>query len=349
MNDTLSATPQPRIFLVDDDPIIVQALRKALAGMGALHFATSGEDALRLMREHRPDLVLLDAELGTMSGFQVAEAMHGDPVLADVPVIFVTKHNEAYIECAALERGAVDFISKPVNPAVVAMRVKTQLRLKQANDVLREFANVDGLTGLLNRRSFEEAYDREWKRAQRNGNPLSVLMLDVDYFKRYNDLYGHGKGDECLISLARAIKSSLRRPADMAARYGGEEFVCILPETDARGALEVGGRILNAIEKLCIPHGGSETSNHVTVSIGAASLDHASTTWVDAPPGTRSAMATSASRGDLLEAADIALYGAKTAGRAQQCFRPIDAALTKHTGEQSTTGGDSPRLLHSQS
>jgi diguanylate cyclase (GGDEF)-like protein len=328
---------QPRILLVDDDPTIIQALRKALAGLGELYFATSGRDALRMVNELRPDAVLLDAGMPDMSGLQVCEALRADPELVDVPVLFVTRHNEHEMEQAALEAGAVDFISKPIRPRIVAMRVRTHLRLRAANERLRRLAAIDSLTGLANRRTFDDALEREWRRCQRGGKPLSVLMIDVDCFKRYNDHYGHTRGDACLIEVATAIRSCVHRPFDLAARYGGEEFVVLLPETDAAGALHVGQHILAQVERKALPHVHSDVRPHVTVSVGVASYDGTCDAWVGA--GSSGAEAA-----DLLGAADLGLYAAKRAGRAQQCFRSIDRAVEKRVGHAVAASRPSKRF-----
>src|SRR5450631_2127981 len=175
------------ILLVDDDPGTIQLLGHILSGTGTVRFATSGEDALRLARELVPDLMLLDAEMPGMSGFQVMAALKADPALADVPVIFVTSHCEAAFEVAGFEMGAADFIAKPVSAPLVLARVKTQLRVKRLSDELRRVAITDALTGVANRRRFDDALEREWSRARRCGEALALLMIDIDHFKRFND------------------------------------------------------------------------------------------------------------------------------------------------------------------
>ncbi len=322
------AHTSPRILLVDDDPIVIQTLRRALAGLGTLYFASRGSEAMRMLREVGPDIVLLDAELPDLTGFQIFEILRADPKLADVPVIFVTCHGEQAIEQAALELGAVDFITKPVRPAIVAMRVKTQLRLKAANDRLRQLAVTDPLTGLANRRLFDETLAREWRRCQRSRQPVSLLMVDVDYFKRYNDHYGHGKGDKCLTAVAGALSGCVRRPFDLVARYGGEEFVVLLPETDTAGVLQLGERIVATLAAMAMPHAASDVSPHVTVSVGASSYDAACACSLDVQGETLTVVGRLFEFGDLLAAADLALYAAKDSGRARRCFRSIDAVST---------------------
>lgn len=308
------------LLLVDDDPMAIHTLAKALQGLGRQRFATSGLAALQLAREAPPDLILLDAEMPGMSGFEVCEALSADPALSHIPVIFITSHNDEASEEAGLSLGAVDFIAKPIRPAIVAARVRTQLQLKMASDRLRALVITDGLTGVANRRALDEALAREWQRACRTGHPLSLLMLDIDFFKRYNDLYGHLQGDETLKAIANAARSIVGRPTDLVARYGGEEFLLLLPETDGAGARAVSQQLLDKVAALAIPHADSPLG-HVTVSIGVASVDAASQGWplqnaarrgpTTAPPLTAT---------ELLQIADEALYAAKQAGRARQHF-----------------------------
>jgi diguanylate cyclase (GGDEF)-like protein len=303
------------ILLVDDDPDSIQILGRILSDVGHLRFATSGEEALRLARSSAPDLILLDAEMPGLSGFEVCEALKADPALADVPIIFVTSHSDATFEVAGFDVGAADFIAKPVSAPLVLARVKTQLRLKHLSDELRRLSTVDALTGVANRRRFDEALEHEWSRARRAGEPLALLMLDVDHFKLFNDRYGHPAGDACLKSLAEAVALIGQRPADLFARYGGEEFVLLLPQTPRDGAVHIAQLILEAVGCLDIQHEASSTAPHVTVSIGIACYDQASPCWIE--PRSTEGVRVRCGAGDLVQAADKALYAAKTAGRAQ--------------------------------
>ena len=314
------------ILLVDDDPGTIQVLAAILAGIGNLAFAISGEDALRMARESVPDLILLDAEMPGMSGFRVCELLKADRRLAHVPVIFVTSHREPGLEVSGFELGAADFIAKPVNAALVLARVKAQLRVKHLADAAHHLAMTDGLTGVANRRRFDESLEREWNSARREGDALALLMIDVDHFKAFNDLYGHPAGDTCLLSLAQAISRACMRPADLVARYGGEEFAVLLPKTSQVGAEHVAQTILDAVDSLAIAHAGSATAAHVTVSVGIASCDANSACWkpvsldlriVDRAVARCFAM-------DLVQAADKALYAAKAAGRARASAQDID-------------------------
>ncbi|WP_018151410.1 diguanylate cyclase [Leeia oryzae] len=313
-------SPDPsktNILLVDDDPSSIQVLSKALTGLGRIRFATSGADALRLALEVPPDLVLLDAEMPGMNGFQVCQAMKSEPVLANIPVIFVTGHSEESMEESGLALGAVDFIAKPIRPAIVVARVKTHLRLKHASDVLLQLANTDGLTGIANRRSLDQVLIREWLRSRRLQSPLSVLMLDIDYFKLYNDTYGHLKGDETLISIAKAIQACMSRPCDLVARYGGEEFVAVLPDTGLTGALNIASTIMEKIKALALPHTATD-KGYVTVSIGIACFNgkHILSSEGVLTKAESQTLNEIQSVAELLSVADQALYQAKDAGRA---------------------------------
>ncbi len=314
------------ILLVDDDPGTIQLLASIIGDLGKLRFATAGTDALRLARELVPDLLVLDAEMPDMSGFQVLQAFKADALLADVPAIFVTSHSDPAFEVAGFELGAADFIAKPVSPALLRARVRTQLRMKHLSDELRRFSVTDALTGIGNRRGFDEALEREWRVARRIGKPLALLSIDVDHFKRYNDLYGHPAGDNCLRLVAHALAGASLRPADVLARYGGEEFAMLLPQTPRAGAEHIAHRVLEAVRALAVPHADSPTSPYMSVSVGVGYYDEASICWTSPAAYSRPQVQAQldCSSGDLVQAADRALYKAKNAGRARA--RMVDIA-----------------------
>ena len=307
------------ILLVDDDPTTIQLLGRILEGVGTLRFATSGEAALRLAREMPPDLVLLDAEMPGISGFEVCQALKADAALADVPVIFITSHCGTDFEVSGFDLGAADFIAKPVSPPLVVARVKTQLRLKHLADELRRIATVDALTEVANRRYFDEALKREWRSARRGGEPLALLMIDVDHFKAFNDCYGHPAGDACLRRVAQALVDVAVRPADLVARYGGEEFTLLLPRTGREGAEHVAHAALAAITALQIAHAGSITGSFLSVSMGVSCYDSDSACWEEPSTDSRFMPDPPACNGPaaLVLAADRAMYAAKHAGRAR--------------------------------
>ena len=307
-----------KILLVDDDITIIRAMSKMLAGLADIQFARSGEECLRLVRASPPTLILLDAEMPGMGGFEVCEQLKADTALMDIPVIFVTSHNDTRFEVAGFDLGAVDFISKPVSPQLLVARVKTQLRIKHLTDELRLSSATDELTQIANRRTFNDVFRREWSRTLREATPLCVLMIDVDHFKLFNDQYGHVAGDRCLQAIARALTMACMRASDLAARYGGEEFVLLLPNTNRVGATRVVSRILNAVEALAIDHAASPTAHHVTVSVGLSCYDEFSSAWIASPAdASLSHHTTRRIAGEQLQqAADQALYCAKAAGRA---------------------------------
>ena len=307
------------ILLVDDDPGSIQIMSRMLEGVGNLRFATNGADALRLAKEATPALMLLDAEMPGMSGFDICRALKGDPTLADVSVIFVTSHGEPAFEIEGFALGAADFIAKPVSAPLLVARVETQLRVKRMADELRRIATVDVLTGVANRRRFDDALEQEWRRTRRTCEPLALLMIDVDHFKLFNDRYGHPAGDTCLRSVAQALCGTSLRPGDLVARYGGEEFAVLLPHTHRGGAEHVAQAILEGVAALAIAHGASPTAGHVTVSVGIACYDQDSPGWQASAAESRAAERPGEypSPSDLVKAADQALYAAKDAGRAQ--------------------------------
>lgn len=314
------------ILLVDDDPGAIRLMGRILQGLGNISFATSGEEALRFADTTPPDLILLDVEMRGLSGFRVLDALRARDRMANVPVLFVSAHGSADFQLSAFESGASDFIVKPVIAPLLVARVAAHLRQKRMVDGLRQEAATDSLTKVANRGRFEQSLEREWQQGQRAGDPLSLLLIDVDHFKMYNDTYGHPQGDSALRRIAQVLADSARRAGDVVARYGGEEFAMVLPNTGRVGAEHVARRILNAVAALNIPHATSPTAPHITVSIGISCFDECSPGWcANIPAETR--------RGrfpprhgiaqDLVASADRALYRAKSAGRARAVIQEI--------------------------
>lgn len=291
--------PRPKVLVVDDIPSNVQVLSRILKDDHEIYFATDGIKALDLVQAQLPDLVLLDIMMPGMDGYEVCTRIKANPATRDIPVIFVSARGEVEDETRGLEVGAIDFITKPISPPIVKARVRNHILLKRQADLLRQLSFLDGLTGIANRRRFDEVLAREWRRCGRSRAPLSAIMIDVDHFKAYNDLCGHHAGDTCLRAIARLLAEQIRRPADLVARYGGEEFVCLLPETDSGGAASVAESLRTAVEREGIAHPQSSVGPHVTVSLGHATLIPST----DEPPGR------------LLALADEFLYAAKKSGR----------------------------------
>lgn len=289
------------ILVVDDTPTNIQILAAALKKQHEIMIATNGSDALELLQDERkPDLILLDVMMPQMDGYEVCRRIKQEPELSNIPIIFVTAKDRVEDQQSGFDLGAVDYITKPFDLRLVGARVAAHLRLKLRWDDLENLAMVDALTGIANRRTFDDVLQREYGRAARSDEPLAVLMIDVDNFKAYNDHYGHGAGDECLRRVAQALRAELRRAGDFIARYGGEEFCVILPNTEEAGALNVATRLRAAVTGLAISHAHSGVADHVTVSIGAAA---------------RRLSANSGERSTIHREADEALYAAKSQGR----------------------------------
>lgn len=294
-----------RILIVDDAMENIQILNQALQDEHEVLFAMNGAKALDLAYNQRPDVILLDAVMPEMDGYAICAALRASPATRDIPIIFVTALNQPEDETRALDSGAADFISKPVNAAVVRARVRTQLTVKRQSDVLRELSLTDGLTGVSNRRCFDETMQNEWRRCARAQTPLALIMVDIDHFKHYNDAYGHQAGDACLLQVSGAMRRAAGRPQDLVARYGGEEFAILLPAEDQQGAEVVARKLLDEVGRLAIAHAKSSVSAHVTVSMGVAALT----------PDDSFEPAV------LIKASDALLYAAKAAGRNRYCMR----------------------------
>lgn len=293
------------LLIVDDEPFNVNLLHALLKQDYKIMVAISGEQALKGALSRRPDLILLDIMLPDIDGHEVCRRLKMDERSKDIPIIFISARNDVGDEALGLELGAVDYISKPFNSAVVQARVRTQMRLKRRGDLLEALVMLDGLTMIPNRRAFDETCQREWRRSQRTNTVLSAVMMDIDHFKGFNDHYGHRQGDECLIAVAKALMSGPKRPGDFVARYGGEEFAAVLADTNHEGALGMGERLRNMVFNLSIPHATSPVASQVTLSVGVAST----------------VAQSRCSARQLFEAADSALYRAKNEGR--NCVRGL--------------------------
>jgi diguanylate cyclase (GGDEF)-like protein len=290
-----SPNTQYSLLLVDDSRSYLATLSSVLAEY-RLFTATEGLQALAIASREQPDLILLDIRMPGMDGYETCRRLKEQADTKDIPIIFVTALNEEEHEAQGFALGSVDYITKPIRPSIVRARVAAQLHFKADRERL---AGTDMLTGIPNRRYFETVMQNEWNRALRYSKPLSLIMVDVDFFKQYNDRYGHAAGDDCLKAIAKCLDKTLRRAGDMVARWGGEEFVCLLPEVNQEQAINLSEQLLSNIRGLSITHADSAVTDQITVSLGLAALNlNQRTTWKA-----------------LLNQADQALYRAKHQGR----------------------------------
>lgn len=304
-----------KVLVVEDSKVTIKVLLNYLRRMGIDHplVAESGSDALEICRNERPDLILLDAQLPDIDGFDVARNIRALEGSVDwTAIIFLTSKNTDDDLARGIDAGGDDYLMKPVSEVVLHAKIRAMQRLvgmqrelvlvtdelNSANKELLRLSTMDGLTGISNRRMYDDYGKREWRRCERMKQPISLVLVDVDHFKLFNDQYGHQAGDECLKSVASQVAKIGQRPTDLVARYGGEEFVLVLGETSADGARWLASRLCQKIAELNIPHHAAST-RHVTVSCGVACV---------IPDDDRSLDV-------LLKSADRALYRAKAAGR----------------------------------
>jgi diguanylate cyclase (GGDEF)-like protein len=321
----MAAQERFSILLVDDDCTVIRILSHILADFEPLRFATSGRVALKLARASVPDLVLLDIDMPEVSGFDVCKEFKSDPILAQVPIIFITSHDSPQLETLGLQLGAADFIGKPPHASLVLARVRTYKRLKTLSDTLRSVVKMDFLTGATTRRQLEKSLTQEWLRAQRSGAAMALLLADIDGFTAYNAEFGEEKGDACLRSVADALRSAAHRPTDVLGRYAGGKFALLLPETDAQGASAVAQRAIGAVDALQIPHAVSTGRSHITLSVGVGSHDSSRLNISHAhPDGSSEGSPVGAVPDDLIATAERALKSAVAAGGRQA--RLIDVA-----------------------
>lgn len=294
------------MLVVDDQPINVRILYELFRVDFDVYMASGGAEALEKCSSLLPDIVLLDVVMPGMDGYEVCRQLKATPSLTNIPVIFITANYDEKEEVNGFMVGAADFIHKPVNAVITRARINNQLLLKRQADALRMLALQDGLTGIPNRRLFEESLNAALLQAIRDQTPLSIALIDVDFFKQYNDHYGHQAGDECLRRIAVALDRVLARPYDLVARYGGEEFVALAPATDGAGIKLLAQAMVDRIQGLQIDHQHSTIGGVVTISVGAVT-----TVPIRGETGPDT----------LLRAADEQLYLAKTSGRARVCTR----------------------------
>ncbi len=307
------------ILIVDDQPTNIHILAEALQPEYEITVATSGSIALELCQQvDKPDLILLDVIMPGIDGYEVCRRLKGDEKTKHIPVIFVTSLAESAEEEVGLNLGAVDYISKPYHLPIILARVRNHLNMKRKTDLLESLVSLDGLTGIPNRRRFDEMLDKEWRRATRSGGALSLVMVDIDCFKQFNDNYGHGAGDDCLTKVATCLSSCVSRPDDLVARYGGEEFVALLPVTESTGVRTIAERLVSDVAALSIPHLYSSVADYLTISAGCATI----------------LPAQGVSPAILLQSADVMLYKAKHEGRGRMCYVEMDSSVAETVCEK---------------
>jgi diguanylate cyclase (GGDEF)-like protein len=290
----------PTILVVDDQRINIQILNNALSDEYNILVAMTGEQAIKIACESLPCLILLDVMLPDISGHDVCRALKNNELTKHIPIIFVTAKSRPEDELKGLQLGAVDYFRKPFLVPLIKVRVRNQIELVQKTAALEKLAWIDGLTGISNRRLFDKRYFDACNYALRNKRIISLMLIDIDFFKQYNDHYGHGQGDVVLKQVARELEKGASRPLDFVARYGGEEFVILLTDSCEKDGALLAEKVREKIEGLAIPHVKSAVHNSLTISVG-----------VTTSPKDGSKFDSKA----LLETADRCLYEAKSMGR----------------------------------
>jgi diguanylate cyclase (GGDEF)-like protein len=289
-----------RVLIVDDERINQKLLSEVLAEENDLLVADDGERGIELAhRSPQPDLILLDIVMPGIDGYEVCRRLKEDPETAAIPIVFISGNISNEDERRGLQLGAIDYIRKPFNSLVVKARVRNHVAFKRQADMLEQLSLVDGLTGIANRRRLDEYLNQAWHNATRNGTNIALMMMDIDHFKRYNDHYGHGAGDDCLRRVAQALDELCWRKTELVARYGGEEFAWVLLDTDREEVMALAEKVLGVIRRLRIPHETGSAEGIVSMSIGVAATVPTPERHLD----------------DFINTADQHLYQAKAEGR----------------------------------
>lgn len=325
------------VLLVDDQAFVAELLQRQLTNEKDInfHYCQDASQAISTAEKIGPTVILLDFTMPEIDGLTLCNFFRAHPATRDIPIIMLSSNDDPVTKAQAFGAGANDYLVKLPDSIELIARLRyhsaayinrlqrddayralraSQMKLEELNMQLLKWANLDGLTGLANRRHFNERFADEWLRAMRNRRPLTLIMFDVDWFKQYNDKFGHLEGDECLKRIAGSTQKVVCRPSDTVARYGGEEFIVLLPETDSSGATLVAEKIRIEIENLQIPNPDSTVIPYITISLGVTTV----VPEVKADPNI------------YIKLVDEALYRAKNAGRNR-----ISIALLPATG----TGG----------
>lgn len=317
-------TVRTRVLLVDDQAIVAEALRRMLADEADIdyHFCSDPAQAISEAIAFKPTVILQDLVMPDIDGLMLLKFFRSNPLVKSVPIIVLSTKEDPKIKSEAFELGASDYLVKFPDRIEVIARIRAHSRsflaqqqrdeayralrelqkeLEAKNSELERLSSLDGLTGIANRRIFDEFLRREWLRAARDGTAISLILIDIDHFKKFNDGYGHQGGDDCLRKVARTLAATVKRPSDLVARYGGEEFAVVMPDTDREGAAKIAEALRAGIDGMNLTHEYSTTSDHVTISLGVATMPPSGTT---APE-------------ELVAKADEALYRSKENGRNQ--------------------------------
>ena len=295
------------ILLVEDSATLRFGLETYLASEGHTPLtAENGEKAVQMVENETIDMILMDVEMPGLNGFETTKLIRENNQDSWIPIIFVTsKSDETSVE-EGIAAGGDDYLIKPVSKVILLAKIRAMERIanmrnemRQLNIELTKLSEHDGLTQLLNRRTFDERARETWRMASRTKQPLAILLFDIDYFKKYNDTYGHQAGDDCIRLIAQTIKKCCHRPGDIVARYGGEEFIVLLPNTDLKGAQHVAETLRSAIEQKKLEHTASDEYHVVTVSVGGCVIKYTTGTNIE----------------DIIACADEALYRCKSGGR----------------------------------
>lgn len=325
----------PVVLLIDDQPIVGESVRRMLAAEEDIqfHYCPSASEAYDQILAIQPTIILQDLRMPDVDGFAMLRLYRANEPSRAIPVIVLSSNEDPTDKSMAFELGANDYLVKMPDPIELVARVRAHTRaylnqlerdeafrklrmlqnqLESNNEELQKLSTLDGLTGIANRRRFDEFFRKEWRRAARDQTRLCLVLADIDYFKPYNDNYGHQQGDQTLISVSQQLSSVFHRPADLLARYGGEEFVMVLPGTSLEGAVQLADTARRSIANRQIPHGFSEVADHITISLGVACCI----------PGEEQN-----DLDGLLHAADKALYAAKEQGR--NCVTTSEACVKR--------------------
>jgi len=295
-------TDKNSILIVDDEKASLLYLNNLLGADYIIYTARNAKEAIERADEYHPDLILLDIVMPEMNGYETIAELKKLKSCKDIPVIFITGLSDNDDEIKGLDAGAEDYITKPFKDPIVKLRVRNQIKIVNQMRVIEQLSMLDQLTNIANRRGFDQRMDSEWHMAVRTRAAISMMMIDVDKFKIYNDTYGHQQGDLVLQAVANTLRQSLSRSTDFAARWGGEEFAVLLPLTDACGALMIADKMRAAVESTIIPCLDGKSTN-VTISIGLNTQTPSRDDSIE----------------DFVSKADKALYTAKETGRNKVC------------------------------